>query len=201
MATRRSTEKYGEEQEEDSGIVDSGTGPRVDEFGNVVPDFAGDPNFPTPFVDYKPDEMAGNTERGASFQAGGQTPTEGVRGPVNAPPPPPQDALPQGVSVNETMDTPPQSSEPNPIAWQPANPMSSMAPSMTGITEGGPLANGPKRRSTVNPQIFAETGNPSLSGRAGGLLAGGMGASGNEASGPIQPTQMMKKLLQMFSVQ
>lgn len=179
-----------------------GTGPRIDEFGNVVPDFANDPNFPTPFTDYQPGEIAGNSESVFSTKGPGQNPTTSA---------PRQEAfqLPRGVSVEEAMpqqadaiaqpfdggntqNTPPMSMEPAPVSAQ------TPAPTMN-FGAGAPQQAGPQRRSAVSPTIFAENRGSQLSGRAGGLLGGGKGFAGaEEASGPIAPTEMFQKLLQMF---
>lgn len=97
--------------------------------------------------------------------------------------------LPQGVSVNDsmgTMDVPGQSRTPSPVAAQPPNP-------------GFANMEGPRRRSPVSPSIYGETRSPQLFGRADGLLGGGKGLVGaEESSGPIQPTEMFNKLLQLF---
>lgn len=63
MARRRSPTPdedagFGTRQEQGLG---GGGGGRADEFGNEIPDFSG-PNYPTPFVDYVPEEIAGNAE-------------------------------------------------------------------------------------------------------------------------------------------
>ena len=208
MATRRSLGMGGEREDDGSGDFDDqggvdggidllagggvppvGGGPRIDEFGNVVPDFSNDPNFPTPFKDYQPDEIAGNTDTARGMMKSGSAPTS-----FN---------LPQGVSVNDAssgshggtdaIDTPAMPSEPSPVAWQTPNPMSSERPLTTG---------GPQRRSASNPAIFADSRSPMLHGRAGGLMGGGLGATGgSELSGPIAPTAMMQKLLQLFQQQ
>ena len=197
MARRRLDDGMGDEAVRDEeeraggGLLEAspgGGGGRVDEFGNVVPDFTGDPNYPTPFVDYQPDEIAGTTERGIDLKGPRQTPTT--------------TGLPQGVSVNDSMgdgydggatqDTPAMPREPSPVAAQSPNPM------MANATQG----QGPTRRSRVNPAIFGENRNPMLHGRAGGLMGGGLGAvGGGEPSGPLQPSEMFMKLLQLFQQQ
>lgn len=194
---------------------DEGGGEDVDEFGNRVPDFSG-PNYPRPFVDYEPTEVAGNTEPGKPFPGtpttfgprteappGPSGPSVSQPGPANTPSEnPPAFNLPQGVSVNEGMfsgaskagnsfDTPAMSMEPNPTAEMTPNPA-------FGQPEGG-TSRGPMRRSAQSPAIYAQSATPGLSGRAGGLMGGGLGAVGQgEPSGPISPTEMFQKLLQMF---
>lgn len=102
--------------------------------------------------------------------------------------------LPKGVSVNDnmtedgggaTMDTP----------SQPSQPMLQNAM----VSQGLPASGGPTRRSASSPSIYGESRSPSLFGRADGLLGGGKGLVGaEETSGPLAPTEMMQKLLQLF---
>jgi hypothetical protein len=220
MATRRSLGLGGEREDDGGsdfyddaggmqGLLGGGEqGGRVDEFGNNVPDFSG-PNFPKPFTDYTPEEIAGNTERGVDLKGPSGIPTRSQtpQAPMSMMSSPAQEnsmGLPQGVSVNEgmfsgapdsgyAMDAPAQSAEPNPIAGQLPNPTFAQP-------EGG-STRGPVRRSNSNPAIFAEHRSPMLMGRADGLLGGGKGISGGESSGALAPSEMFQKLLQLFKQQ
>lgn len=210
MAVRRSTDQR---EEQDYGYDDAAEqrflgdpggggfqqsgGGRVDEFGNVVPDFGGDPNFPTPFVDYTPEEIAGNTERGVDLKGPAAVPTTGR--PAPAPTSGPQNTfgLPQGVSVNEGMfEGVPNSGNTIQAPAMPNTPQTGGGV-MNAIPESG-TSTGPMRRSAIAPSIYGESKSPMLAGRADGLLGGGKGISGAESSGALQPSEMFQKLLQMF---
>ena len=100
--------------------------------------------------------------------------------------------LPHGVSTTESMfgsiDTPLSERAPDPFAPQPP---------ITGMASSGPM-----RRSASAPSLYGESRSPSLFGRADGLLGGGKGLAGaEESSGPLAPTEMMQKLLQLFRMQ
>lgn len=174
----------------------SGSGPgtgNFDEFGNELPDFSGDPNYPTPFQDYVPDEIAGDSQSAREIGRGGKptTPLQGM-------------GLPRGVSVedlttptsyrsNETpssyvapgQDAPSMSMFPDPISQGNASPGMTQTP-----------ASGPTRRSVTNAPsaMFAESGGGRMFGDAGGLMGGGRGAVGTNAGGP-SPTEMMLSIL------
>lgn len=137
-------------------------------------------------------DKAGNTERGRDLNPSSPNTSGPQQGGFN---------LPQGVSVNEgmfggappgnAMQTPSMSMEPNPVASQTPNPMFSQPESGTN--------RGPQRRSPQAPAIFAQGNSPGLAGRAGGLMGGGLGATGQgEASGPLNPSALFQKLMQMF---
>lgn len=181
-----------------------GSGPRIDEFGNVVPDFSNDPNFPVPFQDYTPPEISGNTERGVDLKGPQGVPT------TSRPAPPPMnlpmgvsttDSQPQGTNVNDgmfsgvpnygnTMETPQTSRTPSLASGSVSN----------AIPESG-TNSGPMRRSAVSPSIYGDTTNPTMFGRADGLLGGGKGLVGaQETSGKLTPTDMMAKLVQLFKM-
>ncbi|NBU11822.1 MAG: hypothetical protein EBS84_22960 [Proteobacteria bacterium] len=194
-----------------SGGGNTGGG-RVDEFGNVVPDWGG-PNFPTPFVDYNPDEIAGNTERGVDLKGPAAVPTTskppGMPSMPGAPPPP---QLPQGVSVNDSQSddagqshwshVPEMPNEPTPMSSQSVIPQMGRGAGQAAQPPMMASGEGPQRRSQSSPAIFSEQRGSQLFGRADGLLGGGKGYAGaQEASGPLEPTEMFKKLLQMFGRQ
>ncbi len=160
-------------------------------------------NYPIPFVDYQPDEIAGNTERGRDIGGGGQGSPYGPMGGGASKQPTSIDmGLPQGVTVDEgmfsgvpedgnAMNVPGQSRVPSPTSGMAMN-----APPESGFSQG------PMRRSASSPSIYGESRNPKMFGRAGGLLGGGKGLVGQEeSSGPIAPTEMMKKLIQLFQQQ
>ena len=215
MAIRRSNPDGTptDEAEDPLGTPFGSSGTR-DEFGNVIPDFSNDPNYPVPFVDYQPDEIAGNTESARELGGGFGPPRGGpapaplgtpVGPPMGQPPGGPSEdsfGLPQGVSVNEgmfagvpesgnAMNVPGQSRTPSPTSGMAMN-----APPESGTSQG------PMRRSASSPSIYGESRNPTMFGRAGGLLGGGKGLVGREeSSGPVAPTEMMKKLLALFQQQ
>jgi len=133
--------------------------------------------------------MAGNTERGNDINP--QSPTSFA----------PQVELPQGVTVDEgmfsgvpdsgnVMSVPSAAREPNPLSAQ-----TPLAP--TTAPEGGTMR-GPVRRSQQSPSLFAQSNSPNMSGRAGGLMGGGLGAVSQGGGGAIKPTEMMQKLLELF---
>lgn len=190
MAVRRNDDGLPPDANESDPLfqnpVFQGGGPRIDEFGNVVPDFSNDPNYPVPFQDYQPPEIAGNTDTARDLAPQRQANT----GPARF-------ALPQGVSVNDATNT--GYDEPH----QQSAPSMPKEPRLTAMQPQPVIqAQGPQRRSAVNPSIFAQQRNPNLFGRAGGLLEGGQGLTGaSEHSGAIAPTEMMRKLLQMFMSQ
>lgn len=151
------------------------------------------PNEP-PTLGIGPDESGpvGNTERGRDLRPNTPNTSGPQGGGFN---------LPQGVSVNEGMfnGAPPGNAmqasampmEPNPVAAQSQSPMFAQPESGT--------SRGPTRRSAQSPAIFAQSSSPNLSGRAGGLLGGGLGATGQgESSGPLNPSALFQKLIQMF---
>lgn len=179
------------------GVLLSGGG-RVDEFGNVVPDFSNDPNYPVPFVDYAPDEIGGNTD--TAREIGAKTPNRPV---AHEPSQTPGMQLPRGVSANEFTN---ESSLMDQGGYSEPHyqsvPSMPTTPNLVSSVNTPPTTQGPQRRSPISPAIFAQQRNPNLFGRAGGLLEGGQGATGGgEHSGAIAPTEMMKKLLQMFMSQ
>lgn len=107
--------------------------------------------------------------------------------------------LPQGVTVDDgmfsgvsdpgnAMNVPGQSMTPSPSSGN----MSFASP------ESG-TSRGPQRRSQQPSVLYAQPNSPTLAGRAGGLLEGGIGATGlSDRTGPLTPTDMFQRLLQMF---
>ena len=133
----------------------------------------------------------GSRERARDLRPTGQTPNTFA-------------GLPRGVTVDDgmsdggmfdapdggiAMDMPGQSFAPSPRSGN----MSFAMP------ESGMRPQGPQRRS-ASPSVLYEQGNsPMLQGRAGGLMEGGLGASGqSDQTGPLQPTDLFQRLLQMF---
>jgi hypothetical protein len=115
-------------------------------------------------------------------------------------------ALPQGVSVNDAIgddgggggtfaqDTPAMPMTPTPGA-SPQGPVRvspSMPPRPTSTGSAGPM-----RVSAAPSALFGQSGGASMFGRADGLLGGGRGVVGGD-DGEIEPTEMYRKLLQMF---
>lgn len=194
--------EYGEDnydQPVGTGIVDRGS-------------FAVEDPGPTPWQDFitqfNPNDLvpiAGNTEPGkpvprdpTSF-APRQEPTTPLA-PAAQTASAPQFELPQGVAVDEgmfsglgggdnSMGTPAVSREPF---------LSSQTPIAADNPPEGGTSRGPMRRSQQSPSLFAQSNSPNLSGRAGGLMGGGLGSVGADSSGPIKPTEMFQKLLEMF---
>ena len=116
--------------------------------------------------------------------------------------------LPEGVSVNDGMFSGvndgmfsgvPKSGNAMNTPAQPRTPQLSSGNVMNAPPESG-NSQGPMRRSASAPSIFGEKrGGQTMFGRADGLLGGGKGLVGaEESSGPIAPTEMMMRLLQMF---
>lgn len=147
-------------------------------------------------------DMIGQPDPDESGPVGNTEPGKPRRDPTTFAPRGGDFNLPQGVTVNEgmfsgvpdsgnAMASPAMPSEPSPLAMGAANPIQ-------GPPEGG-INRGPMRRSQQSSSLFAQSSSPMLSGRAGGLLGGGLGAAGgSEPSGPLQPTQMFQKLLELF---
>ena len=131
----------------------------------------------------------GSMERGRDLRSPSKTPTTFS----------PQ-GLPQGVTVDDgmfsgvpdggnTMDMPGQSFSPSPRSGN----LSFAMP------ESGRRPQGPQRRSASPSVLYSQGNSPTLSGRAGGLLEGGLGASGqSDQTGPLQPTDLFQRLLQMM---
>ena len=123
------------------------------------------------------------------------TPDYGWSSPSPSPSPEATPAMPSVFSSvadsGNAMATPAMPSEPSPLALGTQNPIQAAPESGTG--------SGPVRRSQQSPSLFAQSNSPMLRGRAGGLMGGGMGAVGrSDKSGPLQPTQMFQKLLELF---
>lgn len=108
--------------------------------------------------------------------------------------------LPQGVTVNDQFTEPASAG-----SWRPAQPApaQSIEPAPFSAETGiPPTVAGPQRRSVPNPAIYGESRGSQLFGNAGGLLGGGIGAvGGSEPSGPLTPTEMFSRLLQLFREQ
>ena len=193
MASRRNGEGLEKFKDPDEDF-------NIDDFRGIELPLALDPGG---LVPRDPAELVGNTERGIDLQPPSSTPTT-----FSPQQPQPKFSLPQGVSVNEglfsgvpeatrSMDTPAMSMEPSPTAAIRAQPAfaTPVGPSVAQSSPG----RGPQRRSASPSSLYAQGTSPSLSGRAGGLLEGGLGAAGgDEPSGPLQPTEMFQRLLQMF---
>ena len=206
MAKRRTED--GQQEDYDGGFRHGGIEKRLGDIPKLMPDYGEDmgpsigitpPQEELPSTGIgplNPGEVEGgspgNTERGRDFSPNTPTTSAPQAGGFN---------LPQGVSVNEgmfsgappgnAMQTPAMSMEPDPVAAQPPSPMFAQPESGT--------MRGPQRRSPQAPAIFAQGGSPGLAGRAGGLMGGGLGATGQgEASGPLSPSDLFQKLMQMF---
>ena len=62
-----------------------------------------------------------------------------------------------------------------------------------------PAMNGPRRRSSQPSVLYSQAPSPTLTGRAGGLLEGGLGSTGtSDRTGKLQPTALFQRLLQML---
>lgn len=187
MAVRRTAgdremEDYGDQPEDPNPFHSMGGG-RVDEFGNVLPDFANDPNYPVPFQDYQPTEIAGDqtTARELFNQP---------RAPQGIPRPDQTGGLPQGMTVQSeegyggggdmpAFSTPSTPHEPTPMSGMPPRPDVTRRVSSPGAQSA----------------LFSEaSGGTPLFGRAGGLMGGGKGVLGANEGGPT-PTEMMLSLL------
>lgn len=195
MARRRTQDDAPFEDDPSNLFADrlSGGGSgRVDEFGNQVPDFSNDPNFPTPFVDYVPDEIAGNQE--TARELGDVFRTRSPLAAAPQPEPEPSNGLPMSMTVETGYDdggqpsvsTPAMPHEPTPIAGMRAAPEIASQGTRRVSSGGAPSA------------LFGDTstGTP-MFGRLGGLEGGGIGAMGLNEGGPT-PTQMMLSLLRMM---
>ena len=149
----------------------------------------GDVLGPNPEMESGP---MGSRERARDLRPTSQTPTT-------------FGGLPQGVTVDDgnagsgmfsgvpdggnTMDMPGQSFAPSPRSGN----MSFAMP------ESGMRPQGPQRRSASPSVLYAQGNSPMLQGRAGGLMEGGLGASGqSDQSGPLQPSDLFQRLLQMY---
>lgn len=140
----------------------------------------------------------GNTDRGRDLAVPSATPNTF--------------GLPQGVSVNDSMSVQSPGVGVNEGMFQGvpnyANSMDTPQASRTPELASGSISNaipeggtnsGPTRRSASSPSIYGESRNPTMFGRADGLLGGGKGLVGAaETSGPLSPTDMMQKLVQLF---
>lgn len=194
MARRRALEDgdTGEMMADDLGSLIGGDKPPIADPGDP---FKGDPfggKVPKGPQDIGPDPdtesgPVGSRERPMEMRPTSQTPTSfGPR-------------LPQGVTVDDgmfsgvpefgnAMNAPGQSMTPRPTSGN-----LSFAP-----PEGG-TSRGPQRRSASSSVLYAQPNSPTLSGRAGGLMEGGMGATGgSDQMGPLTPTELMQRLLQMY---
>lgn len=166
-------------QPNDMGVYPPGTSPA--ELGGAVREAPSIDRLPA----VKEDDMPGNTDRSRDLAGPSATPNTF--------------GLPQGVSANEgtfsgvpnygnSMETPQTSRTPSLATGSVSN----------AIPESG-TNSGPMRRSASSPSIYGESRNPTMFGRADGLLGGGKGLVGEqEHSGPISPTDMMQKLVQLF---
>ncbi len=172
----------------------AGTG-NFDEFGNEIPNFAGDPNFPVPFVDYQPDELAGNTAPPREV-FGGQQPRTPVAS--TAPPSDPMAdilaMLPQGVEAQSSEasgmgagSTPGLSREPvTSVARQ-------QPPAMAGGEMGMGGAQAPRRNTFESPSALFAGGKPGAAlGRTGGFSLPG------QSQGPPAATKQMLELLKQL---
>lgn len=178
-----------------------GAGGRVDEFGNLVPDFSGSPDFPTPFEDYQPEEIAGSsdTPREVFGSHAPRSPgaTAGIGGPdlqaLVA-------QLPQGVEAqgagmgdvpgsSNTVDSAPAlNAAPQPMSAQ------AMPPAMAPNTAGSPSP----RRVSSPVSLFTESSRGGL-GQPGARFTGGRGLPGASAAGPT-PTEQMLALLEALGL-
>lgn len=98
--------------------------------------------------------------------------------------PPTPSGLPIGMTVQDgedTMSTPMMSRAPNPIAAMTPNPVAQQATT----------------RRVAPSQLFSDDYGTPMFGRAGGLMGGGQGVMESNDGAP-SPTEMMKRLLQMF---
>lgn len=172
----------------------------TDEFGNLLPDFSGNPNYPTPFVDYTPEEIAGSPESPRDIFGGGggprsSAPPAPLAQPASEPLGRPIDdvlsLLPQGVEAQgggegpHDVSAPLQSSEPQSVS------MRAMPPS-TGT------GTAPMRQSVSSPMQFGGGGGRSLIGRGAGQFGGGLGLPGGPSGRPQATAQMLAILEQLL---
>ena len=130
----------------------------------------------------------GSLERGRDLRPTGQTPTTfSPRG------------LPQGVTVDDGMFDAPDGGNAIDMPGQSFTPSPRSGNMSFAMPESGMRPQGPQRRSASPSVLYSQGNSPTLSGRAGGLLEGGLGASGqSDQTGPLQPTDLFQRLLQMF---
>ena len=152
--------------------------------------------------------MTGNGQPIQGDGSTGSTTTAREMGPKS----PTTFGLPQGVSVNDSQSddagqshwshVPEMPNEPTPMSSQSVIPQMGGGAGQAAQPPMMASGEGPQRRSQSSPAIFSEQRGSQLFGRADGLLGGGKGYAGaQEASGPLEPTEMFKKLLQMFGRQ
>lgn len=199
MAVRRSPmERENEGGYEDDARPGFPHGGGTDEFGNLLPDFSNDPNYPVPFRDYQPIEIGGN-ETSARELFNRPTPTTPLARPhAEAPSQDVGGGLPHGMTVQgdamgyggddmgggdqPAFSTPAMPHEPSPISAMRPNPEVTRRVSSPGAQSA----------------LFSDdSGGGQMFGRAGGLLGGGKGVLGANEGGPT-PTDMMLSLLRMF---
>lgn len=216
MARRRVEDAYGEREGEDTDLTppSGGQGPMsladILSIGGAVggdgpPGVGGvvemapplrHRSFGPPDTDTDSDPL-GSRESARDLRPPSQTPT------TFGPPSGRGSELPQGVTVDDdasggmfsgvgdggnTLNMPGQSFMPSPSSGN-----LTFAP-----PEGGTMR-GPQRRSAQPSVLYSQPNSPTLAGRAGGLMEGGLGATGvSDRTGPLQPTELMERLLQMF---
>lgn len=128
----------------------------------------------------------GSRERGRDLRPSSQTP-------------PTFGGLPQGVTVDDGMFDAPDGGNAIDMPGQSFTPSPRSGNMSFAMPESGMRPQGPQRRSASPSVLYSQGNSPTLSGRAGGLLEGGLGASGqSDQTGPLQPTDLFQRLLQMF---
>ena len=204
MARRRMDENVEDDgTRQEQGLGGDNTYDPQNPFGNGRdrPDafFDLSPEEQQSIIGIQDDAIAGNTDSARSL--GPSMPNTIGQGPQSAPQP---FALPRGVSANEgvemgwggdySQDAPAMPMEPSPTAAQRPNPQ----PAFRGTPQASQTA---RRVSAAPSALFGQEGSSSMFGRAGGLLGGGQGVLGAGDDGEIEPTEMFKKLLQMYGQQ
>lgn len=171
----------------------------TDEFGNVLPDFSNNPNYPTPFVDYIPEEIAGSPEGPRDIFL---RPGHSVQPRVTQPPPAPPSgnidrivaALPQGVEAAGAGATnaPMQDASPQSVSLRATPPASASG--------GPPPTSMPRRQPTSTPMQFGSSQGASLVGRGEGQFGGGIGLPGGSGGKGPRPTEQMLALLRELGI-
>lgn len=209
MARRRPLTPDAEPTLTDGGGESAGG--RVDEFGNEIPNFTG-PNYPVPFVDYQPEEIAGSPESPRDIfgtnlprtTGSHEVDTQGFQRAIKERITPDtfQAVAPDGSGEGGILDMLPKGVEAQGGGSGMA-PMQSAEP-MSVSLRGTPPAmapSGPRRQTISSPVNLIGGGDPSggLIGRGGGLVGGGIGMPGGPSGGP-QPTAQMLALLEQLGL-
>lgn len=206
MPPRRRNPTLSQDELPDMGFRDD---PNFDGGPDVQAELADRNNFPIPFVDYMPNEIAGSPDaprdifgvRGPRTTAPTAPATPVRPGPSQPPPSQPGpdsgqsvdqmlQSLPQGVESRSqgTVNAPMQSSEPQSVSMSATPPASA---------SGGAPA--PARQPFASPVNLVAGGDqsPGLIGRSEGLFGGGVGMPGGRGGGPKATEQMLELLRAM----